>query len=86
MKRSAAATTPSSGARRAAPRPVFAEPLTERERTVLRLLCAGRSNGEIAEHIRISPNTVKHHLKAIYGKLGVHRRTEAAAMAQPFGL
>ncbi|MGB0213056.1 response regulator transcription factor [Algiphilus sp.] len=68
------------------PRPVFAEPLTERERTVLRLLCAGRSNGEIAEHIRISQNTVKYHLKAIYGKLGVHRRTEAAAMAQQLGL
>ncbi|HZW03969.1 MAG TPA: LuxR C-terminal-related transcriptional regulator, partial [Anaerolineaceae bacterium] len=56
------------------------EPLSEQERRVLRMLAAGRSNQEIAEELVISINTVKTHVKNIYGKLGVNSR-EAARQA-----
>lgn len=55
------------------------EPLTEREEAVLALLAEGRSNGEIAKALRMSPNTVKFHLRSLYAKLGVTNRTQAAA-------
>jgi DNA-binding CsgD family transcriptional regulator len=48
------------------------EPLTEREQEVLELLAAGLTNREIAEHLVISPETVKKHTGSIYAKLGVH--------------
>ena len=51
--------------------------LTRREREVLRHLVQGRSNREIAEAVPISVNTVKFHLKNIYGKLGVATRKDA---------
>jgi LuxR family maltose regulon positive regulatory protein len=62
------------------------EPLSERELQVLRLLAAGSSNPEIAAQLYISLNTVKSHLKNIYGKLGVTRRGQATARARDLHL
>ena len=53
--------------------------LTPREREVLRYLVQGRSNREIAEAIPVSVNTVKFHLKNIFGKLGVSTRQDAVS-------
>jgi LuxR family maltose regulon positive regulatory protein len=66
--------------------PTVAEPLTERERDVLRLLTAGRSNPEIARILYVEVNTVKTHVKSLYGKLGVHSRVQATQRAQELGL
>lgn len=53
-------------------------PLSDRQREVLQHLAAGHSNEEIARRLFISPNTVKFHLRVIYGRLGVRNRVEAA--------
>jgi LuxR family maltose regulon positive regulatory protein len=58
------------------------EPLSVREREVLKLIAAGLTNREIAETLSISPETVKKHTGSIYGKLGVRGRTEAALEAR----
>src|SRR5947209_4460536 len=55
--------------------------LTEREREVLKLMVAGKSNGEIARELYISAPTVKHHISSILGKLGVENRIQAAVRA-----
>ena len=57
-------------------------PLSERERAVLRLVAAGRSNLEIAGELTIALDTVKAHLKHIYDKLGVGNRAQAVARAK----
>jgi LuxR family maltose regulon positive regulatory protein len=62
------------------------EPLTPRELEVLQLLGEGRSNREIAEALVITVNGVKKHTSNIYGKLGVHSRTQAVVRAQELGL
>ena len=62
------------------------EPLSQRELEVLRLIAAGLSNREIAQELVIAIGTVKRHINNIYGKLGVHRRTEAVARARDLGL
>ena len=62
------------------------EPLTAREMEIARLIAAGRSNPEIAELLYLSLNTVKWHVKNLYGKLGVSSRVEAAARAQELDL
>jgi DNA-binding CsgD family transcriptional regulator len=54
-------------------------PLTEREREILDLVAAGKTNAEIAEEIWIAPGTVRKHLENVYEKLGVHSRTAAVA-------
>jgi DNA-binding NarL/FixJ family response regulator len=59
--------------------------LTSREREVLRLLVAGRSNPEIAEALFVSPATVRTHVANIYRKLGVTTRVEAATYAHRHG-
>lgn len=64
----------------------LAEPLTERELEVLRLLARGRSNREIAEHLVLAEGTVKNHVTHILGKLGVPDRTRAALKARDLGL
>jgi DNA-binding NarL/FixJ family response regulator len=53
------------------------EPLTPRERDVLEIASRGLSNREVAAELGISEHTVKFHLGAIYGKLGVSTRTAA---------
>ncbi len=64
----------------------FVESISERERSVLVLLAAGKSNQEIARELIVSLNTVKTHLRGIYGKLGVHSRTQALARARAYRL
>ncbi|OXM82662.1 AAA family ATPase [Paenibacillus rigui] len=71
------------------PRPapgVMEEPLTDRELEVLALLAAGLSNKEIADHLVIAVSTVKVHVKNIFAKLKVNRRTKAIAQAKELRL
>jgi len=58
------------------------EPLSERELEILRLIATGRSNPEIAEVLYLSLNTVKWHVKNLYGKLEVSNRVEAVERAR----
>lgn len=60
--------------------------LSTREREVLRLVAAGRTNREIAEELFISPKTASVHVSNILAKLGVSGRVEAAAVAHRVGL
>jgi len=60
--------------------------LTDREREVLLLLTAGRSNPQIAQELFISPKTASVHVSNILAKLGVSGRVEAAAVAHRLGL
>ncbi|MDT5017856.1 MAG: hypothetical protein QOD39_4016 [Mycobacterium sp.] len=53
--------------------------LTRRQRDVLEQLSAGHSNTDIATNLGISPKTVNNHITAIFTKLGVNNRTQAAA-------
>ncbi|WP_327137553.1 AAA family ATPase [Streptomyces sp. NBC_01340] len=61
--------------------PAEALGLTSRERDVLRLVAAGRSNRQIAEELFISPKTASVHVSNILAKLDVSGRGEAAALA-----
>jgi LuxR family maltose regulon positive regulatory protein len=61
------------------------EPLSEREIEVLKLICSGKSNQEIADELFVALDTVKRHASNIYGKLGVARRTQAVAEARRLG-
>lgn len=62
------------------------ERLTEREREILALVEAGMSNPDIATRLVLSPHTVAWHIKQIFSKLNVHRRTQAVAVARSYGL
>jgi DNA-binding NarL/FixJ family response regulator len=60
--------------------------ISVREREVLELLAAGRSNKEIARQLDVSPNTVKTHVAKLFGKLSARRRTEAILRARELGI
>ena len=62
------------------------EPLNDREQAILRLMAARLSNREIADELYLSVNTVKWHARNIYGKLGVAKRTHAAARARELSI
>ncbi|WP_416969934.1 response regulator [Streptomyces sp. 4F14] len=62
------------------------ERLTEREHDVLALLGAGLSNAEIGAELYLVEGTVKAHVSAILGKLGVRNRVEAAIAAHEAGV
>lgn len=53
--------------------------LTERERQILESLSKGMTNQQLAQDFDISLNTVKFHLKNLYGKMGVENRAQAVA-------
>lgn len=58
-----------------------ADPLTEREVEVLRLMTGGYSNREIARALNLVEGTVKNHVSSILSKLGVRDRTRAVLQA-----
>lgn len=60
--------------------------LTERERTVLEHLAAGRSNAEIGEQLFLSEATVKTHISHVLAKLGVRDRVQAVIAAFTAGI
>jgi DNA-binding NarL/FixJ family response regulator len=62
------------------------EPLTPREREVLRLVAQGHTNQQIGQELTLSVSTVKSHLEHIIAKLGVSDRTQAAVRAAEMGL
>jgi ATP/maltotriose-dependent transcriptional regulator MalT len=65
---------------------VAVDTLSTRERSILERVGQGRSNKEIAKELRISPETVKSHIKNIFAKLDVEKRAQAVARAQSLGL
>jgi LuxR family maltose regulon positive regulatory protein len=68
------------------PKSDLIEPLSEREIQVLQLIAEGLTNREVASRLFLAVNTVKAHAGNIYGKLGVHSRTQAVAKARTLGL
>lgn len=62
------------------------EPLSQREREVLRLLATDLSGPEIANELSIALSTVRYHSNNIYGKLNVHNRRTAVRRAEVLGL
>ena len=71
-----------AAARRAVRTPGRGAELSDRERTVLRLLGSGLSEREIGRELYLSFNTVHSHVKAIYRKLGVTSRADAVRRSQ----
>ncbi len=66
--------------------PELAEPLTERELEVMRLISQGLKYSEIAARLFITVNTVRFYVKEIYGKLNVNNRTQAIETARQLGV
>jgi DNA-binding NarL/FixJ family response regulator len=62
------------------------EPLTKREREVLRLMAAGSSNKEIADALGAAEGTIKNHASRIFSKLGVRDRTRAVLKGLELGV
>ena len=62
------------------------EPLSQREQEVLQLINEGLANKDIAVKMAVAPATVKAHIRNLYSKLAVSRRTEALAKARELGL
>lgn len=72
--------------RRLAQTAAAAPSLSPREQAILRLVAAGATNREIAAQLALSTQTIKNQLSAIYARLGVSNRIEAAVMAIEKGL
>jgi DNA-binding CsgD family transcriptional regulator len=70
----------------AGPSSDLVDPLTSREREVLEQMAAGLSNRQIAAALDISEHTVKFHVSAVLGKLGVSSRAAAIRHAMRQGL
>jgi len=68
------------------PHQARAQVLSEREREVLRLIARGFTNRQIADELVIAPATARNHVSHILDKLGMRRRSEAAAFAAEIGL
>jgi LuxR family transcriptional regulator, maltose regulon positive regulatory protein len=68
------------------PKSEMADPLSQREVEVLRLIAQGLSNREICERLFLALDTVKGHNRRIFEKLQVQRRTEAIVRARKLGL
>lgn len=66
--------------------PMLPEPLSAREREVLRLLAAGHDNQAIARELTVAVSTVKTHINHLFGKLGVRSRLAALLRARELGL
>jgi LuxR family maltose regulon positive regulatory protein len=64
----------------------LADPLTEREMAVLRLLGGSLSVREIGQELHLSPNTIKTHARAIYRKLGASTRQAAVEKGRDSGI
>jgi len=64
----------------------LAEPLSEREVDILRLLAQGLTNRQIADRLSLAEGTVKNYVTNILGKLGARDRTQAALRARELGL
>jgi len=60
--------------------------LTVRQIEILGLLAQGLSNAEIAERLVVSTRTIDHHVAAVFQRLDVHSRRDAAAMFDSLGL
>ncbi len=78
----------SSTGSRASPAPSRPElpDLTVRERAVLELIAQGLDNAQIAEHLVLSPKTVRNHITSIFSKLGVTSRAQAIVRARDAGM
>jgi DNA-binding NarL/FixJ family response regulator len=66
--------------------PAGSEPLTEREREILRLIGDGRNNREIGQALALAEGTVKNYVSAILDKLHAANRAHAARLAREQGL
>ena len=64
----------------------LAEPISQSESRVLRYLPTNLSAAEIARELSVSVNTIRTHMRHLFAKLDVHRRTEAVARARALGL
>ena len=60
--------------------------LSEREQEVLALIALGMSNRQIAHELYLSVDTIKTHVRSVFGKLGVANRTQAALAAGDVGV
>lgn len=63
----------------------LADMLTSREKEVMNLVAGGKTNGQIAQQLHLSINTVKRHLNNVFLKLGVTTRTQAINVARKQG-
>ncbi len=68
------------------PTSLITDKLTQRETEVLQFLARGLSNAEIAAKLHLSEGTVRNHVSAIFAKLDVSDRTQAAIIAIQHGL